>query len=259
MLEQTKMYTSYAQNIKSSQSDQQMQQSVVETLQVNTLQPDIDRRNIKTEVASFLVAPSSDNNINEKQSHTPDYQCGVEAPVSVEKNQQQEDIQTKYVDCNTETSMSIRYTDDYCSSKETPLKKQPPLLPRDIYSLLAFTPLLSPAFLLAVFHSLSITFIWIILINDQIHAGDTNEGNRLGLLPFVTWPVRASQLFAVSIFLGYTIMFYLSWILMLLLASYSTPHTHTHSYLFQLYGMYPSYGESVYYFEVMTKKDMSIS
>ena len=41
----------------------------------------------------------------------------------------------------------------------------------------------------------------IILINDQIHAGDTNEGNRLGLLPFVTWPVRASQLFAVSIFL----------------------------------------------------------
>ena len=177
MLEQTKMYTSYAQNIKSSQSDQQMQQSV----------------------ASFLVAPSSDNNINEEQSHTPDYQCRVEAPVSVEKNQQQEDIQTKYVDCNTETS--IRYTDDYCSSKETPLKKQPPLLPRDIYSLLAFTPLLSPAFLLAVFHSLSITFIWIILINDQIHAGDTNEGHRLGLLPFVTWPVRASQLFAVSIFL----------------------------------------------------------
>lgn len=191
MLEQTKMYTSYAQNIKSSQSDQQMQQSVVETLQLNTLQPDIDRRNIKTEVASFLVAPSSVNNINEKQSHTP--------PVRVEKNQQQEDIQTKYVDCNTETS--IRYTDDYCSSKETPLKKQPPLLPRDIYSLLAFTPLLSPAFLLAAFHSLSITFIWIILINDQIHAGDTNEGNRLGLLPFVTWPVRASQLFAVSIFL----------------------------------------------------------
>ena len=193
------MYTSYAQNIKSSQSDQQMQPSVVETLQLNTLQPNIDRRNIKTEVASFLVARSSDNNINEKQSHTPDYQCGVEAPVSTEKNQQQEVIQTKYVDCNTETA--IRYTDDYCSSKETPLKKQPPLLPRDIYSLLAFTPLLSPAFLLAVFHSLSITFIWIILINDQIHAGDTNEGNRLGLLPFVTWPVRASQLFAVSIFL----------------------------------------------------------
>jgi len=75
------------------------------------------------------------------------------------------------------------------------------LLPKDAFSFLAYggKGMRGPAFYLGLLTFLIQLMTLTIVMMDQLFGSEQTPENRLGVPPFVTWPVRASQFIAILI------------------------------------------------------------
>ncbi|KAL9180039.1 hypothetical protein ACHAXT_008009, partial [Thalassiosira profunda] len=88
---------------------------------------------------------------------------------------------------------------DVTKDADAPKPKIGKLLPKDVYSFLAFAPMTSPAFFVALTCHLVQMFSLLVVTMDQFYAGNNTPDNLLGVPPYVNVPVRACQFFALVI------------------------------------------------------------
>ena len=108
------------------------------------------------------------------------------------------------------SALSIQQREEIVSLLETraeeakdkeKVKPRGDLLPKDSFSFLAFgsSEMRGPAFYIGLV-TLTVQLLTLtIVMMDQLFSSEQTPDNRLGVPPFVTWPVRASQFIAILI------------------------------------------------------------